>query len=435
MRKDEVKKLLKEASIEEGDFIEIRTGGKTYRGMLLPSHAFSQSDIIIKLENGYNVGIVIDGPVSIKLIGKKSRAERGSRSTPHNGKKPTVSLIGTGGTIASRIDYATGAVHPASTSEEIALSVPEIFDICNLNAKVIFQKFGEDIAPSDWAKIAEETAKELNSGADGVIISHGTDTMSYTSAALSFMLKNLNGPVVLTGSQRSSDRPSSDAFQNLLASARVATSDLGEVAVVMHGTPSSGQCHIYRATKVRKMHSSRRDAFRSINGHPLGFVDSRVHLFKGYRRKGNGEAIADTLLNTNVSLLYYHPNLDSDTFLRMVEGKEGVVIAGTGLGHVSNEIVKAIKEVAGEGTTVVMTTQCIWGRVNMNVYATGRRLIEAGVISGEDMLPETALVKLMWVLAHFEGDEIKKMMGKNIAGEISERMLYDAYPEQKKYMA
>lgn len=435
MRKDEVKKLLREASIEEGDFVEIHTGGKTYRGMLMPSHAFSQSDVIIKLESGYNIGIVIDKSASIKLIRKKSRAEKKRRPIPYDSKKPTVSLIGTGGTIASYVDYATGAVHPAGTTEEIVSSVPEIFDICNLNAKVIFQKFGEDIAPSDWAKIAEETAKELNSGADGVVISHGTDTMGYTSAALSFMLKNLSGAVVLTGSQRSSDRPSSDAFRNLLASVKVATSDLGEVAVVMHGTPSSGQCYIYRGTKVRKMHSSRRDAFRSINGHPLGFVDSRVHLFRGYRRKGNGEAIADTLLNTNVSLLYYHPNLDSDTFLRMVEGKEGVIIAGTGLGHVSNEIVQAIKEIARGGTIVVMTTQCIWGRVNLNVYATGRRLVEAGVISGEDMLPETALVKLMWVLAHFEGDEIKKMMRKNIAGEISERTLYDTYPEQKKYMA
>jgi len=435
MRENEVKKLLREAGIKEGDFIEIHMGEKTYRGVLLPSHAFSQSDIIIKLESGYNMGIVIDESVSIKLIKKKSRAEREKQPIPHDSKKPTVSLIGTGGTIASYIDYATGAVHPAGTSEEIALSVPEIFDICNLNTKVIFQKFGEDIAPPDWAKIAEETAKELNSGADGVIIPHGTDTMSYTSAALSFMLKNLSGAVVLTGSQRSSDRPSSDAFQNLLASARVAISDLGEVVVVMHGTPSSGQCYIYRGTKVRKMHSSRRDAFRSINEHPLGFVNSKVHLFPGHRKKAEGTVIADTMLNANVSLIYFHPGLSKEDFTRMAEGKDGVVVAGTGLGHVNSDIIPAIKEIVEEGTIVVMTTQCIWGRVNMNVYATGRKLMEAGVISGEDMLPEVALAKLMWVLAHFGGDEIKKVMRKNIAGEISDRTLYETYPEQKKYMA
>jgi len=123
-----------------------------------------------------------------------------------------------------------------------------------------------------------------------------------------------------------------------------------------------------------------------------------------------------------------------DEFSRITQGRDGVVIAGTGLGHVSSSIIPAIDEMVKGGTTVVMTTQCVWGRVNMNVYATGRRLAEAGVIPGEDMLPETALVKLMWVLAHFEGDDIKKAMGKSMAGEISGSTLYDTYPGQKKYM-
>jgi len=433
--KQYIARIFKEAGAEEGDVIEISKNGETYRGMLMPHHAFSGDDVVvIKLENGYNAGIVVDESCSVRLVEKRKGRTRKAAERMFDEDKPSVSLLGTGGTIASYVDYTTGAVHPASTSEEIAISVPEIFDICNVDARVIFQKFSEDISPSDWVRIAEETANELNKGSDGVIIAHGTDTMGYTSAALSFMLKNLTGAVVLTGSQRSSDRPSSDAFQNLLAAARVATSDLGEVAVVMHGTTSAGYCLVHRGTKVRKMHSSRRDAFRSIDARPLGFVDDDVHLFPGYRKKSEGITEADTALNTNVSLVHFHPGMGVDEFSRITQGRDGVVIAGTGLGHVSSSIIPAIEEMVKEGITVVMTTQCVWGRVNMNVYATGRRLAEAGVIPGEDMLPETALVKLMWVLAHFEGGDIKKAMGKSMAGEISERTLHDTYPGQKKYM-
>jgi len=413
MRENEIRKLLAEIGAEEGDFIEISKDGSTYRGMLMPRHAFSKSDVIIKLKNGYNIGMVIDDNTMIKLIRKGGMKQKKKQSVAHEATKPCISLIETGGTIASYIDYATGAVRPASTYEEIASFVPEIFDLCNLKEKIIFQKFSEDITPSDWTKIAEGAADELNEGAEGVVISHGTDTMGYTAAALSFMLKNLRGAVVLTGSQRSSDRPSSDAFRNLLAAAKVATSDLGEVAVVMHGVSSSGQCFIHRGTRVRKMHSSRRDAFRSIDGRPLGFVDSKVHLFPSYiKKKADGKVIADTMLNANVSLIYFHPGLGREDFMRMAEGKDGVVIAGTGMGHVGGDIILAVKEIVRDGVTVVMTTQCIWGRVNMNVYATGRKLMEAGVISGEDMLPETALVKLMWVLAHFEDNDIKNEQKK-----------------------
>ncbi|MEA2054753.1 MAG: Glu-tRNA(Gln) amidotransferase subunit GatD [Candidatus Thermoplasmatota archaeon] len=435
MKRKEIKKTLGEIGAVEGDFIEVERNGKTYRGILMPHHAFSGEDmLIIKLENGYNIGIRIDDNCRVKLIEKRKERRKKKRVVPFDKSRPSITLLGTGGTIASYVDYTTGAVHPASTSEELAFSVPEIFDVCNVSAKIIFQRLSEDIAPHDWEKIAREVAEELNKGAEGIIITHGTDTMGYTSAALSFLLKNLSGPVVLVGSQRSSDRPSSDAFQNLLAAAKVAVSDIGEVVIVMHGTPSPGYCPIYRGTKVRKMHSSRRDAFRSINENPIGFVDDELHLVTSYRKKSGGKTVADTSLNTNVSLVYFHPGLSEDDFRKMTEGKDGVVIAGTGLGHVSGNLIPIIEELVGKGIPVVMTTQCIWGRVNMNVYATGRKLIQAGVISGEDMLPETALVKTMWVLANFEGDDIKKMMKKNIAGEISRRTIYESYPKQKRYI-
>lgn len=430
MKRRDIQKLLKEAEAEEGDLIEIRKGNEIYKGILMPHHSFSSEDvIIIKLENGYNIGIKIDDECEIHLIKKRKEKEKRKKKISFNKKKPIVSLIGTGGTIASYVDYLTGAVHPATSAEELALSVPEIFDICNVKAKILFQTFSENITPEHWKAMAKEVAEELNKDAEGVIISHGTDTLAYTSAALSFMLKNLSGAVVLVGSQRSSDRPSSDSFHNLLGAARVAISDIGEVVVVMHSNISPPLCTIHRGTKVRKMHSSRRDAFQTINENPIGFVDKGLKIIGKYRKKTDGMTEADVSIDSNVSLVYHHPALTPDDFMSIVEGKNGVVIAGTGLGHVNEKLIPCIEELTSRGIPVVMTTQCLWGRVNLNVYSTGRKLKKAGVISGEDMLPETALVKLMWALGH---DDAIAIMKKNIAGEMTERSVYNAY--QKNYI-
>lgn len=404
---------------EPGDVVEIKKGGKTYRGRVMPRHAFSGKNIIVlKLDNGYNIGIKITKDCSVKVLKKGGKKEKMKKEIRVSEGKPTVAIIGTGGTIASYVDYETGAVHPATTAEELAFAVPEIFEFCNVEAKILFQKLSENICPKDWQKIAREVARYLNNGR-GVIVAHGTDTMAYTATALAFMLKNLNAPVVFTGSQRSSDRPSSDAFLNLLASSKVAISDLGEVAVVMHESISSDTCLIHRATKVRKMHSSRRDAFVSINAKPIGIVKNNVEFYEEYRKKSKGKVKTKVSLNENVCLLYYHPGMKRKEFEEIVDGKDGVVIAGTGLGHVSDELIPSIKKLTKNGIPVVMTTQCFWGRVNLNVYATGRKLLKAGIIEGEDMLPEVAWIKLMWVLANEK--DIEKTMKQNIAGEISER--------------
>lgn len=406
--------------MKTGDFVEIEKNGRKWKGIVMPHHAFSDRNIIVlKLENGYNIGIDVRG-ANIKIIKEGKEIKRKKVEIRHDEKKPTVALIGTGGTIASYIDYKTGAVRPAATPEELAFSMPEIFDICNIEAKIIFQKMSENIKPKDWKKIARETARKLNEGKSGVIISHGTDTMAYTSGALAFMLKNLNGPVILVGSQRSSDRPSSDAFDNLIAAEKVALTDLGEVVVVMHSSSSSGKCYIHRGTKVRKMHSSRRDAFVSINDEPIGVVENEVKFLRKYKKRSEGKTKVDDALNENVALVYFHPALGKNDFEKIVDGKDGIVIAGTGLGHVSDEIISAIKKLTRNGVIVVMTTQCFWGSVNMNVYSTGRKLIKAGVINGRDMLPEVALIKLMWALAH---ENTKELMTKNIAGEMNERHL------------
>ncbi|MDD5778887.1 MAG: Glu-tRNA(Gln) amidotransferase subunit GatD [Candidatus Thermoplasmatota archaeon] len=433
MRSDEVARRLQEMGAGEGDYVSIDKRGERYQGVLMPHHSFSHPDVVtLKLDDGYNIGIAIDDHTHLRLVEKRSPPEPRGGSIPHDGRKPSIALLGTGGTIASYVEYQTGAVHPATTTEEMALSVPEIFSLCNVHPRIVAQKLSENVVPADWQVLAEAVAEELRAGAAGVVVSHGTDTLGYTAAALSFMLDSLTGPVVLVGAQRSSDRPSSDAGLNLMAAVKTALTDLGEVAVVMHGTPSPEYATIHRGTKVRKMHASRRDAFQSINALPLGYVEDDVRFVGPYRGAGEGETMARTDLNTSVALVPCYPGMPPDDFARLAQGKDGVVVAGTGLGHVHESWVPVIEDLVGQGTLVVMTTQCLWGRVNLNVYATGRKLLRSGVIGGEDMLPETALVKLMWVLAN--SDNPVADMQANLAGEIAARTLYEAYPGQKKYM-
>jgi glutamyl-tRNA(Gln) amidotransferase subunit D len=426
-RKKEIEDILHTLNVETGDIIKIVQKNKEYEGVLMPHHEFSGDDIItIKLKTGYNLGVAIDHHTKISLIQKQKSPEKQAQKILLDQKKPTISIIGTGGTIACYVDYRTGAVHPASSADELAYSVPEIFDICNVKAQVAYQLLSENIGISHWQTLAEKVAKELNNGAAGVVIPHGTDTLGYTAATLSFMLKNLSGPVVLVGAQRSSDRPSSDAAQNLMAAARVAaTSDIGEVLVVMHGEISDTYSLIHRGTKVRKIHTSRRDAFKTINDVPLGKVEKGVMTLNSiYCKRTKGPVTAETKMEEDVSIVYFHPGLKPED----IPKKKGLIIAGTGLGHISTTLLPRLTSLINDGTIVVMTSQCLFGRVNMRVYSAGRDLLTAGVISGEDMLPETAYVKLMWVLAHAKNrQEVESLMMTNIAGEISERTRSDAY--------
>lgn len=423
-----IEEKLTKKKISVGDHIEIRQDGDVKQGVLMPHHAFSDDDILtIKLENGYNIGVEITEETKVKRIKKGKKAKAEPREIPHDPEKPTISIIGTGGTIACYVDYRTGAVHPATSAEELVFSVPEILDVCNVKARVAFQTLSENIDVSHWKKLAEEVAKELNEeGVNGVVIPHGTDTLGYTAAALSFMLKDLSGPVVLVGAQRSSDRPSSDAAQNLLAAAQVAANtDLGEVVAVMHGESSDSYSTIHRGTKVRKFHTSRRDAFKTINQPRLGTVENgNIDLTAEYQPKSANKTKVDNKMEEDVGLIYFYPGMKPEE----IPPQKGIVLMGTGLGHVSNDLISRVKQLIDEGSTVVMTSQCIFGRVNMKVYSTGRDLLKAGVIPGEDMLPETAYVKLMWTLAHAkEKEEIKEMMSSNLAGEITPRTRSDTF--------
>ena len=400
-----------------GDMLSVRTEKAEYSGILMPGHEFSRPDImVIKLGSGYNIGIPRGDITEIRLI-EKGGKKTASRQSPPPGKGPEIALIGTGGTIASYVDYRTGAVHPAVTSEELLFSVPELADIADIEADVLFSVLSEDINPKHWKEMAEAAGKALNSGKKGVIIAHGTDTMGFSAAALAFALSNLSGPVVFVGSQRSSDRPSSDSTMNLLSAARVATSDMGEVAVVMHRGTGDDLCAVHRGTRVRKMHTSRRDAFASPNSKPLGTATPDYAELKSYRKKGDGPVEIRPGFEESVALIYAYPGLSGDTLDSILSDSKGAVIAGTGLGHVERSLIPVIARHIKDGKPVVMTSQCLYGTVNMNVYSTGRDLIKAGVIPGGDMLPETAYVKLSWALSNLD-EGIDEFMKNNIAGEM-----------------
>ena len=426
-RKKFIKEKLDKIGAKLGDRILVETKHTKKEGILMPHHQFSDSDVInIKLDNGYNIGISADEKTKITLVKKHKTVVKKPKEIPFDKSKPTVSVIGTGGTIACYVDYRTGAVHPASSAKDLAFSVPEAFDICNFKTQVAFQILSENVEVSHWKELAKEVAKELNSGSVGVIIPHGTDTMGYTGAALSFMLKDLSGPVVLVGAQRSSDRPSSDAAQNLVAAATVASkTDLGEVVAVMHEETSDKTSAIHRGTKVRKFHTSRRDAFKSVNDIPIGIIDKEGVTFnKEYRKKTKVKVTVDDKMETDVAMIYSYPGLKPED----IPEKKGIVLIGTGLGHVPNKIIPKIKDLRKKGTIFAMTSQCLFGRVNMKVYSTGRDLLKTGIIPCEDMLPETAYVKLMWALGHSKKlDEVEKIMNENISGEITNRTRSDVF--------
>ena len=425
--KGKTNELLQKNKIEIWDILKITTENEIFEGVLLPRNEYSAPNYVeIKLDNNYNLGINVSKITKVEKIGKKeARYQIPEKNFPKNKALPNISLLGTGGTVASRLDYITGAVIPSFTPGELFSSVPELAEICNLETEIVFEILSENMKPDYWQKLALKVEKEANSGKDGIIIGHGTDTMGFTSAALCFMLEDLSIPVVLVGSQRSSDRPSSDAAINLINATTIATSDIAEVVVTMLGSSSHDYGLIHRGTLVRKMHSSTRNTFRTIDSIPLGMVrDKKIRMFTdNYKRKTRSQTKANTKFEKKIALLYSYPGMNEELIDFFIDNKyRGIVIAGTGLGHVSTELYSSIERAIQEGIIVVMTVQTLHGFTGMNVYSTGRQLLDIGVIPGKNMIPETAYVKLGCCLGQLDDiKEVKEMFLANLAGEFIER--------------
>ncbi|WP_136690026.1 Glu-tRNA(Gln) amidotransferase subunit GatD [Halorhabdus amylolytica] len=405
-----------------GDRVRVDREDRSVEGVVLPSS--SEETIVVKLPSGYNVGVDRSGTETTVLESDVYDIEPGETSeqsaVEFDEDLPTISLISTGGTIASTVDYRTGAVTAQFDAEDVLRAVPELAGLANYRGRVVANILSENMTPDVWVDLARAIHEEIEAGADGVVVMHGTDTMAFSASAISFMLET-PVPIVFTGSQRSADRPSSDNVMNAVCAVEAAKSDAAEVMVCMHATESDDVCALHRGTRARKNHTSRRDAFETIGREPLGEVeyDSREITFRrDHAERGEADLELREDLETDVDLVKFVPG-GEPTMLDPVEGSAGVVIEGTGLGHVNTDWIDRIDGLVEDGTTVVMTSQCLDGRVCDRVYDTGRDLLDAGVIEGEDMLPGTAMVKLMWVLKNRE--DPASAMREPLAGEITER--------------
>jgi len=402
-----------------GDIVLCRHGNTDRSGTFI---TMRDGMATIKLDSGYNIGVSLD---EICLVTRPDITSTSPVAVTQNEALPQLSIVSTGGTIASRIDYRTGAVTSQFDAEDIIRAIPRLVTIARYRARKLYTILSENMNPAIWKELAEAVFQEIRNGSSGIIVTHGTDTMAYSAAALSFMI-DTPVPVIFVGSQRSADRPSSDNTINALCSASAAVSDLGEVVVVMHGTMSDDTCHIHRGTRVRKMHTSRRSAFESIGIPPIGRVSYpslEVHLEPAAIRRGTQEPSLAASLEERCGLLHFYPGMPPEAFTSFSDYK-GLIIAGTGLGHVSTLLIPTIKELVDDGTMVVMTSQCLHGRVCDRVYDTGRDLIKAGAIEGGDILPEVALVKQMWVLGNEKDPERAAVMMRScLKGECGGRSL------------
>jgi len=414
--------------MEAGDFIKLRLAKRELEGTLLESH--EKDIILLKLKSGYNIGIPKENILDSKVL-RKFRESEEEFKLPSAKGKPSIGLIVTGGTIASKLDSRTGGVAPLTDVNEFAKFYPDLFEKVNVKKiEVPFMIASESMSSEHWIKIAEKVKELLDDeNIEGVVVTHGTDFLHYTSGALSFMLKDLNKPVVLTYSQRSIDRASSDADLNLRCAAEFALSDCAEVVLVGHASTNDDYCYAMLGTKVRKMHTSKRDTFKAINSKPIAKVWPDKVEFVSEKRPRNKEKVKlDVEFNDKVALLKFYPGQKPEILdYYKDKGYKGIVLEVSGLGHLAgsdakNSWIPTIKKLVKSGIVICATAQTIYGRLNPKIYSNGRELEDAGVIFLEDMLSETAFVKLSWALGHrgWSGEKVKEKMLENIAGEFNE---------------
>jgi glutamyl-tRNA(Gln) amidotransferase subunit D len=433
--KGQALEILKKYNVRVWSSAVVDTTRGVFKGTILPrSENDDELHIVMKIITGYNVGVDIRNITKMEETGyKKANYKIPEKEFPVTEGLPNVKLFGTGGTIASRLDYRTGAVIPAFSPGELYGAVPELADICNLDTEKVFAVFSENMGPKQYISLAKAIGEEIEKGIDGIVIGHGTDTLHHTGAVLTFMCQNLPVPVVLVGSQRSSDRPSSDAALNLMHAMKAAGhSDIAEVLVCMFGPTSDEYGLLHKGTRVRKMHSSYRSTFRTIGDVPVARINRKeiMPIKKNYNKRRNDNKVKIMpFFNDNVTMLYYYPGMKPDTLDLLVEaGYKGVIWVGTGLGHVNKEMYPAIERAQAKGVHMYMTLQTIWGYVHMFVYDTGRDMMAKGIIPAGNMLPEVAYIKLGWALGQTEDpEEVKKIMLTPINDEITEREPYNGY--------
>ena len=413
--------FLKHNKIKVGDTIKITTDIEQ-TATIMPRYEHSDDlHIVVKFKSGYNVGLSLDKIRKVEFVSGVQTLQENNHTIKQNPSLPKILLLSTGGTIASRIDYRTGSVTPALTAQELNASVPELAEIANIDAEVLFSEYSENITPEHWIKIAQKLDSLAKSDYSGILVAHGTDTMQYTAAFLSFALAGFPKPIVLVGSQRSSDRPSSDAALNLIGAAKfIVKSNVNGVYVAMHNSENDDDIACHLGTRVRKNHTSKRNAFETIGNKPAFVIsqDIKQNFTESYFKQK--EYTPKIAVDTKAALIKYHPGYDPKLFEHILEQKyKAVIFEGTGLGHVGRSMYDIIKEAKLHDVFIGMTSQCLDGQVNMAIYESGRDLMHFGVIPLSNMIPEVALVKAMWVLG-VDPKNIGDIMLKNIASEFTE---------------
>ena len=420
--KGKIRDFLTQNKVEVGNLIKI-TSELTYSGILMPRYeSGDESHIVLKLKSGYNIGIEFEKIEKIEKVGEGQSIVENPQVIEKDENLPKILLLSTGGTIASKVDYRTGAVTPALSASELYEAVPEIAEIANVDAEVLFSEYSENLQPEHWKEIAKKLDSVAKSDYAGIIIAHGTDTMHYTSSFLSFALSGFPIPIALVGSQRSSDRPSSDAALNLIAATKFLTeSKTNGIYVIMHNDSNDDTIACHKGTRVRKNHTSKRGAFETVGDNPA-FIVSEDKILKNMNDSFfKGEKYEPKLdLDSKIALVKYHPGYDPSQIKNLIDsGFNAIIFEGTGLGHVGNTMYDVIKDAKEKGLFLGMTSQCIDGRVSMTVYDSGRDLLELGIVPLENMTPETALVKAMWACGNSSNaEEIKELMLRNIASEF-----------------
>ena len=426
---------MEKTNSQPGDYVEVHLTKLIYEGILLQAPETDKGIILLKLDSGYNIGFNKKDILKIVLLKKTKEIEKQKLEIKANPDKKNIAIIITGGTIASRLDPKTGGVSPIKTPEDLFKISPEIFEKVNISKiEIPFLKDSSAKDFKDWQKIAKLTTEFLNdSNIQGVIITHGTDTLHYTSSALSFFIKNLNKPVVLTYSQRSIDRASSDADLNLKCASLVAISDIAEVSLVGHASSNDDFCYAMPGAKVRKLHTSRRDAFKVVNGKSFAKIfPDKIEMISEWNLRNKNKAILDSKFEEKVALVKIYPGQNADILDYYArKGYKGIVLELFGIGdapakEARNSWIMKLKEIQKKGIVVCAVSQCIYGRVDALVYSSGREVLGTGVIYLDDMLAETAFVKLGWVLGHDEWKKnkkiIKEKMLENISGELNNRL-------------
>ena len=414
-----------------GDRVKVIAKDEIKEGILMPSP--ETGSVVIKLDNGYNIGIDKKKVKEIKVVEKyKVKETKAIKHVKRDPKKPNIAVLHTGGTIASKVDYKTGGVVASFSDTDLISMFPELKEMANVSTQLVSNIMSEDVRFSHYKKIIDGIVKSIKGKADGIIIGHGTDTLALTAAALSFSLENLPIPVILVGSQRSTDRGSTDAAVNLICAAEFITqTDFVGVALCMHESPSDNNCLILPATKTKKLHTSRRDAFKAVNDKAVARVNyetKKIEFLKEYEKKSGKKLIVRDKFEEKIAIVKSYPNMLPDIINALTQkGYKGMVLEGTGIGHVQTNIkeneknYEAIKKFISSGGIAVITSNCIFGRVHKDIYANTRRLKNIGVIYAEDMLTETAYIKLAWLLSNYSKKEVKELYSKNLRGEISER--------------